>query len=296
LPTSYLLAAVLLGSVAFALAMGVLMVKLRKGFRSIEEMEEALGLEGIGEIPKVAGGARAVRKIISEDPTSPIAESVRSICAHLCDARDSSAVILVTSPAPGDGKTVLASTLAQTFAQTNRSCLLVDADFRRPSAHRSFNLPSQPGLCEVLAGTLPLDKALIKVLPGPLTFMAAGDVVRDPLELLSANRLSHFLACARQEFDVIVLDSPPVLAVADASLMVGHATHVLLAVRWNVTTRSAAARAITILKRQAGPSPLLALTQVDQKKTSRYEEGRYGMDLSYGGRGWAHAISGSGRK
>jgi capsular exopolysaccharide synthesis family protein len=293
---SHLLAAVLLGSVAFALSMGVLMVKLRKGFRSTEEMEDVLGLEGVGEIPKVSGGTRAVRKMLAEDPTSPVAEAVRSICARLCDTRERPAVVLVTSPAPGDGKTLLASTLAQTFAQTNRSCLLVDADFRRPSAHRVFNLPSQPGLCEVLAGTLSLDKALIKVLPGPLTFLSAGEVVRDPLELLSANRLSEFLAAARQKFDVIVLDSPPVLAVADASLIVSHATHVLLAVRWNVTTQSAAARAITILKRQAGPSPLLALTQVDQRKTSRYEEGRYGMDLSYRGRGWAHNASASSRK
>ena len=292
----YLMAGVLLGSAAFALAMGVLMVKLRKGFRSIEEMEEALGLEGIGEIPKINGGARAVRRMVLEDPTSAIAESVRSICARLSDGRDRSAVILVTSPAPGDGKTVLASTLAQTFAQTNQSCLFVDADFRRPSGHRVFNLPSQSGLCEVLAGTLPLEKALTKVLPGPLTFLPAGEVVRDPLELLSTNRLSQFFASARQKFDVIVMDSPPVLAVSDASLMAGHATHVLVAVRWNVTTRSAVARAITILRRQARTAPVLALTQVDEGKTSRYEEGRYGMDLSYRGRGWAHNASASGRK
>jgi succinoglycan biosynthesis transport protein ExoP len=276
--------------------MGALMVKLRKGFRSIEEMEDVLGLEGVAEIPKVSGGTRAVRKVLSEDPTSPVAEAVRSICARLSDKREHPAIILVTSPAPGEGKTLLASTLAQTFAQTSQSCLLVDADFRRPSAHRVFNLPSQPGLCEVLAGRLSLDKALIKVLPGPLTFLPAGEVIRDPLELLSANHLSEFIAAARQKFDVIVLDTSPVLAVSDASLMASHATHVLLAVRWNVTTQSAVARAITVLKRQAGPAPLLTLTQVDKKKTSRYEEGRYGMDLSYRGRGWAQHSSVSGRK
>jgi succinoglycan biosynthesis transport protein ExoP len=296
LPTSYLMAAVLLGSLVFAVGMGVLMVKLRKGFRSLEEIEDTLGVEAVGEIPKVAGGARGVRRLISEDQTSPVVESVRSICARLRGGGHRSSVILVTSPAPGDGKTVLASTLAQIFAQTNQSCLFVDADFRRPSGHRIFNLPSQPGLCEVLAGTLPLEKALIKLIPGPLTFMSAGEVVREPLELLSPHRLTQFFEAVRQKFDVIIMDSPPLLPVSDASLLVPHVTHVLLAVRWNVTTRSAAARAIMILKRQAAPPPLLALTQVDQKKTSKYEEGRYGMDLSYRGRAWTHNVAASGRK
>jgi capsular exopolysaccharide synthesis family protein len=291
-----MLAGALLGSAAFAFGAGILMVKLRKGFRSLEEMEDVLGLEGVAEIPKISGGIRTVRKMLAEDPTSPIAEAVRSICARLSDARERPAIVLVTSSAPGEGKTMLASTLAQTFAQTNQTCLLVDADFRRPSAHRVFNLPSQPGFCEVLAGTLSLDKALIKVLPGPLTFLSAGEVVRDPLELLSATRLSECFAAARQKFDVIVVDTPPVLAVSDASLMVAHATHVLLAVRWNVTTQSAAARALTVLKRQGGPAPLLTLTQVDQKKTGRYEEGRYGMAFSYRGRGWAQNSQALNRK
>jgi succinoglycan biosynthesis transport protein ExoP len=296
LPTRYLLAGVLLGSGTLAIGFGVLMVKLRRGFRSLEEAEDALGVEGVGEIPKIAGGTRNIRRMISEDPTSLVAESIRSICARLRSGVDRSTLILVTSPAPGDGKTALASTLAQIVAQTNQSCLFVDADFRRPSAHRIFGLPSQPGLCEVLAGTLPIEKALIKVLPGPLTFMAAGEVVREPLELLSPNRLNQFIDAVRQKFDVIVMDSPPLLPVSDASLLAPYATHVLLAVRWNVTTRSAAARAITILKRQAGPAPLLALTQVDHRKTSRYEAGRYGMDLSYRGRGWAHNVSAPGRR
>jgi Mrp family chromosome partitioning ATPase len=86
------------------------------GFRSLEEMEEALGCEGIGEIPKVAGGAWRIRKLTVEDPTSPVAEAARSLCARLSDGSNCPSVILVTSPAPGDGKTMLSSTLAQTFA------------------------------------------------------------------------------------------------------------------------------------------------------------------------------------
>jgi polysaccharide biosynthesis transport protein len=296
LPTTYLLAAVLLGSIGVAGGAGVLTVKLQTGFRSIEEMETLLGAEGVAEIPKIAGGSRRLRTIVVEDPTSPVAEAARSICARLSDGRTHPSVILVTSPAPGDGKTVLSSTLAQTFGLSNQNCLYVDADFRRPSAHRVFNLSLQPGLCEVLAGKLSLEKALVKIVPGSLTFLSAGEVDRDPLELLSPARFSQFIESVRQKFDVIVLDSPPVLAVSDASLMLAHVNHVLVAIRWNVTTRSAAARALTILKRQAGVSTLLALTQVDQSKTSRYEAGRYGMDLSYAGRGWANNSTTSARK
>jgi capsular exopolysaccharide synthesis family protein len=293
---AYLLAAVVLGSLGLALGSGVLSVKLQMGFRSLEEMEEALGCEGIGEIPKVAGGAWRIRKLTVEDPTSPVAEAARSLCARLSDGSNCPSVILVTSPAPGDGKTMLSSTLAQTFALSGQSCLYVDADFRRPSGHRVFNIAPQPGLCELLGGRTSLEKVLVKVAPGSLTFLSAGEVDRDPLELLNRARLGQFIEAVRQKFDVVVLDSPPVLAVSDASMMVSHVNHVLVAVRWNVTTRSAAARAITLLKRQSGLSPLLALTQVDQKKTSRYESGRYGMDLSYAGRGWASNVTKSSRK
>jgi Mrp family chromosome partitioning ATPase len=121
-------------------------------------------------------------------------------------------------------------------------------------------------------------------------------VVRDPLELLSPDRLLPFLDSVRQMFDVVVVDSPPVLPVADASLIAGHVNRVLFAIRWSVTTQSAADRAITILKRQGGPLPVLALTQVDPRKISKYEGGRYGMDLSYRGRAWAHKGESSGRR
>jgi polysaccharide biosynthesis transport protein len=292
LPMSYLVPGTVLGSLVLALGFGVLLAKLQVGFRSAEEMECALGVETLGEVPKFRGGSRRVLKTIVRDPTSPLAEAVRTICARLSDP----GVILVTSAAPGDGKTVLASALAQTFALSNRSCLLVDADFRRPSAHRVFNVDSSAGLGEVLAGTTPLEKALIKLLPGPLTFLPAGEVVRDPLELLSPDRLLPFLDSVRQMFDVVVMDSPPVLPVADASLIAGHVNRVLFAIRWCVTTRSAADRAITILKRQGGPLPILALTQVDPRKISKYEGGRYGMDLSYRGRAWAHKGESSGRR
>jgi polysaccharide biosynthesis transport protein len=289
LPLSYLVPGIVLGSLVLALGFGFLLAKLQVGFRSAEEMECALGLETLGEVPKFRGGARRVLKTIVRDPTSPLAEAVRTICARLNDP----GVILVTSAAPGDGKTLLASALAQTFALSNRSCLFVDADFRRPSAHRVFNVESTAGLGEVLAGTTPLEKALINVLPGPLSFLPAGDVVRDPLELLSPDRLLPFLDSVRRMFDIVVMDSPPVLPVADASLIAGHVNHVLFAIRWSVTTRSAADRAITILKRQGGSLLVLALTQVDPRKISKYEGGRYGMDLSYRGRTWARQRMGT---
>jgi Mrp family chromosome partitioning ATPase len=88
---------------------------------------------------------------------------------------------------------------------------------------------------------------------------------------------------------VIILDSPPTLAVSDVALLAPHASHVLMAIRWKTTTRAAASKAISVLKRQACPSPMLVLTQVEHANTSRYEEGRYGMNLSYQGRRWQMA-------
>jgi polysaccharide biosynthesis transport protein len=292
---SRLVPAATVGSAAVAVAVVFLLIRLQSGFRSLEEAERRLGVEGIVEVPKIRGGARRMRQLIVERPSCPIAEAVRSICGRLSDGRVPCPVILVTSPVPGDGKTALATALAQTFAMTSRNCLFVDADFRRPSAHRVFGVPSAAGLCEVLAGSVPFDKALTKVLPGPLTFLSAGEVVRDPLELLSPSRLASFIDTARKRFDIVILDSPPVLPISDAGLIASYATHVLLALRWASTTRAAAARAIMLLRRQHPDPPLLVLTRVDQIRTSRYEEGRYGMDLSYAGRPWTRNGEASGR-
>ena len=283
-----LIPGVIVGAAGLALAFGLLLIKLQAGFRSLEEAERRLGLEGIAEVPKIRRSARGIRQLIAEYPSCQIAEAMRSICGRFTGAHGSCAVILVTSPAPGDGKTMLATALAQTFATSNRRCLFIDADLRRPSAHRMLGVSSQTGFGQVLAGAVPLENALAKVLPGPLTFLSAGEVVRDPVELLSPVRLSALIDAARKRYDVIIFDSPPILPVVDASLIATHADHVILALRWASTTRAAAARAITLLKRQGVASPLLVLTRVDQANTSKYEDGRYGMDLSYAGRHWAN--------
>jgi len=289
--------AVFAGSAGAAIGVALLLSKLQGGFRSVAHAERYLGVNAVGETPKIRGGGWRARQLVVEHPTCRFAESIRSVCVSLLSERVDCPVILVTSPAPGDGKTIFSTALAQSLAISGRNCLLIDADLRRPAAHRLLNIRQQVGLGEVLAGSASLDDALVRVLPGPLTFLPAGEVVSDPIELLSARRLKPFIESVRRRFDVVIVDSPPILAVSDAHLLAGFVDQILMVLRWNVTTRSAAARAVTLLARRSNRSPLLVLSQVDHSRMSRYEEGRYGMDFSYQGRHWvsAQGVHGRGR-
>jgi capsular exopolysaccharide synthesis family protein len=274
------------GSGVLAFAAAFFAIQFQSGFRSIDEAERRLGVDGIGEIPKVRGAARQARRKIVEHPSCRFAEAFRSICVHMPELGKKTRLILISSAAPNEGKTLLAGCLAQTLALSSYKCLLIDGDLRRPTAHKLLGLPQRTGLCEVLAGTATLEQAVTKVLPGPLSFLSAGEVTSDPLQLLSRERLTAFFDAARQHFELIIIDSPPLLAVSDATLLAAHADYVAMAVRWRSTTRAAAARAITKLGRNTGKVPGLVLTQVDHGSMSRYEEGRYGMDLSYPARPW----------
>jgi capsular exopolysaccharide synthesis family protein len=285
---------VIAGSGILALAAAFLAIQFQSGFRSIDEAERRLGIDGIGEIPKVSGGARQARRKIVEHPSCRFAEAFRSICVHMPELGKKTHVIVISSAAPNEGKTLLAGCLAQTLALSSYKCLLIDGDLRRPTAHRLLALPQRQGLCEVLEGKATLEQAVTKVLPGPLSFLAAGEVTSDPLQLLNRQRLTAFFDAARLQFELIIVDSPPLLAVSDATLLAAHADYVALAVRWRSTTRAAAARAITKLGRSTGKMPGLVLTQVDHGSMSRYEEGRYGMDLSYPARPWVPQQDGAG--
>jgi receptor protein-tyrosine kinase len=277
---------VVVGSGVLALAAAFFAIQFQSGFRSIDEAERRLEVDGIGEIPKVSGGARQARRKIVEHPSCRFAEAFRSICVHMPELGKKTHVIVISSAAPSEGKTLLAGCLAQTLALSSYKCLLIDGDLRRPTAHKLLGLPQRQGLCEVLEGKATLEQAVTKVLPGPLSFLAAGEVTSDPLQLLSRQRLTAFFDAARLQFELIIVDSPPLLAVSDATLLAAHADYVAMAVRWRSTTRAAAARAITKLGRSTGKVPGLVLTQVDHGSMSRYEEGRYGMDLSYPARPW----------
>lgn len=152
--------------------------------------------------------------------------------------------LLVTSSLPAEGKTFVTANLAQSIVrQPNRSVLLIDADLRAPRLHAPFNAPTSPGLSDFLRGEAE-ENQVIQVGPeGNLCLITGGTHISNPSELLHSARMKQFLEKASQIFDWVILDSPPALAVHDASILADMVDGVLFVVRAGATEASVAEKA-----------------------------------------------------
>jgi capsular exopolysaccharide synthesis family protein len=179
-------------------------------------------------------------------PRSADADAVRGVRTQLLlGIRDKgSQVVLVTGPAPGDGGTTVAANLAAALARADKRVILVDADFRRPRVHKAFGLSAPAvGLAAVLADKADLADAVYPCEVGNLSLLPAGPRPADPAELLTAPRFPEVLAELRANYDVVVLDAPPVLSASDAAAVAPQADGVVLVVRADPDAGAAAGQA-----------------------------------------------------
>ena len=144
--------------------------------------------------------------------------------------------LLVTSSEPGEGKTTTAANLAVSLARLNQRVLLIDADLRRPRLHNLFEADQQPGLTDVLAGAAAHSAIQETKVPG-VWLMPSGKMAGNPTDLLGSDRFSALIDRVQGQFDWVLLDSPPVLAVTDASLIARVPSGVLLVVGCGETLR-----------------------------------------------------------
>jgi capsular exopolysaccharide synthesis family protein len=183
------------------------------------------------------------------EPQSEIAEAYRALRTSilLSSAGGPPHTIVFTSPIPQDGKTMTSVNMAIVLAQQGKKVLLVDADLRRPSLHLSFDLRQQPGLSNVLSGNAEARIATVPTGQRNLFVVPAGALPPQPSELLSSSLMEELLAQWRDEYDHVIIDSPPVLSVTDAVLLAVRADAVLLVVRSGQTTSGAVRRACDLL-------------------------------------------------
>jgi succinoglycan biosynthesis transport protein ExoP len=197
--------------------------------------------------------------------------------------------ILITSAVSGEGKTTVASNLSQALASAGARVLLVDADLRRPNVRQQFNLPEGPGLSNFLAGeNLPSWQELETSIPGltgsdesqrpRLHVLTAGDRPPNPADLLSSPRLSKLLEPARQQFDVVIIDSAPIALVPDAVSLAAQVDAVLLVARPGSCKRRVAARVRSQLER-IGSNPVGVVANAVSPSDDYYGYGvGYGYD------------------
>ncbi|MDZ7336916.1 MAG: polysaccharide biosynthesis tyrosine autokinase [candidate division KSB1 bacterium] len=241
--------------------------------RSIEDVE-AMGLNLMGTIPVIRAeqrngraeqvpGARVdpetrqieERLVTHLRPKSPVSESYRTLRTNIQFARSDAPVraLLVTSAGPKEGKSTTVANLAITMAQLNTRTLLVDADLRRPMLHKLFGVPRDVGLTNLLVGKAALDQALIPTPVENLTLMPCGVLPPNPSELLGSQAMQALLNEVKGRFDVVLLDSPPVIAVTDALVLGRLVDGVLLVVSSGSTNREALMRAKDLLDHVQAP-------------------------------------------
>jgi succinoglycan biosynthesis transport protein ExoP len=173
--------------------------------------------------------------------------SLRTALSVVCETRDAK-VIQVTSPEPGDGKTTTVANLAVAVAQSGQRVLLIDADLRRPNCHRLFRMPADIGLSDVLKGELEFLNAVRETAVPNLSLLPSGTLPTNPAELLSSPRLGQLLRAARDEFDVVFVDAPPLLAVSDPCVIARQIDGLLLVVRLGKNSVESAAQSRDLIR------------------------------------------------
>jgi len=236
----------------------------------------------LGVIPRLGSGVTPAQA--SVDLRSPFAEAYRSVRTALQFATTHGLPysLLVSSAGPSEGKTTTAMELARNIAQLGKRVVLVDADLRNPSMHKLLGVSNSVGLSNILAGAATAEAALQATQDQGLSVITSGPLPPNPPELLAGDGLVALLESLRQHYDMVVLDGPPVLGLADAPLL-GHRAEATLLVATAEQTRNDALQG-AVQRLLAARARVLGsvLTRFDLRKGSGYGYGGYSY-YNYGG-------------
>jgi len=197
-------------------------------------------------------------------PKSPISEAYRSLRTSIqfSHADRQLKTILVTSPGPQEGKSTTIANLAITMSQMGSKVLLVDTDLRRPILHSIFGISRSKGISNYLVGKIPLEEAIFNTNIENLYIMPSGTLPPNPSELLASTAMKECIETLESKFDILLFDSPPIIAVTDASVLGSKVDGVILVVKAGQTDKYAVDRSFNVLKKVCGNKILGALLNV----------------------------------
>lgn len=274
-----------------SLVLGLMFAFLAEGIdpslRSSEHVDKYLGLPVLATLPEVAGQGtkRGAADLIVDDPSSSFAESIRGLYLGLSLQHSDRApkVLVVTSAVPGEGKTVVAVSLARLAARNGRRVIIVDADFRRPAVAETMSVaPHAGGIVDVLEGRLPLEQGAVRDGRSQAFVLSGARKPVNPSDLLTSDVIEKLIVTLRSRYDLIIVDSAPLLPVHDTLALSEHVDAALFVTHSGKTTRDAVVAALRSLKSTRVAVAGVALTRTKLDPRYYYRDYLYGTPVRSG--------------
>lgn len=274
-----ILALALFGSVILGIASAILLDHLDNAVRSGDQIEQMGGGAVLAMIPsqKLTKGMDC-ENILVEKPMSSLSEAFRTLRAsvNLSDVDKPPKCIMVTSSVPSEGKTFVSIGFARTIAQSGQKVILVDTDMRRPRMHKVFKINRAQGLVQVLSGEMRPEDVIVKDPLSGLHILPAGSGAPNPSDLLRSQHMKDLLRRLNDAYDMVILDTPPILAVSDARMLSRDVDKTVFVVRWDSTPRPVVKSALKQLRDAGADISGCVVSQVNVKKHARYGYGDHG--------------------
>ncbi|HBX5488552.1 polysaccharide biosynthesis tyrosine autokinase [Klebsiella pneumoniae] len=274
----------------FSVALIMLRFLLRRGIESPEQLEE-MGINVYASIPVSEWLLKASDKrkrknnesdklLAVENPTDLAVEAIRSLrtSLHFAMLEAKNNVLMISGASPNAGKTFVSTNLAATISLANKSVLFIDADLRKGYAHKMLGNEGKSGLSDILSGQANVEETIISVPDGQFDYIGRGQVPPNPAELLMHPRFEKLLAWASAKYDLVIIDTPPILAVTDAAIIGRYAGTTLLVARFESNTVKEIEVSITRFE-QSGVNVKGCILNGVVKKASSY----YGYGYNYYG-------------
>ena len=270
IPTFMAVALVLSGLIGVVLAF--IVEHLDRGFRSGVQFEHDTGTPVLAMIPQVAEAKGRASDYLMERPMSSYAEAIRSVYTSLLltQGREQMKTIVISSCQPSEGKSTLAVSLTRMIASAGHRIILIEADLRRPSIHNQLGIERGPGLAEVLVGSAKLEDVLYRDTKTSADILLAGKETLNPSKLLASHQMEELMAQLAQRYEMVIIDTAPVLAVSDGLLLANRADGTIYSCRWATTSRETAALGLKELREADARVVGAVISMVNVKKSRTY--------------------------
>jgi len=253
-------------------------------FRSMEQLQRLTGYRALGLVPRERAAEKHVLRFVIDKPFSTFGEAMRRLFTKIqvMTQDPSDNVIVFTSAIPNEGKSSTTAAMAAVASSLGKQVVIIDCDIRRPTIHQLFGLEANVGLVDYLRGEEDLEDIIQTHQKSGVHVIARGAKCDNPMELIGSADMEQLLRALSQTYDLVIIDTAPVLAVTETQNLIRMTNKTVMIVRWGSTNRNQVIAALNEIEDDIGEGMGIVLTQVDVKKNARYgytDSGYYSQAL-----------------